>query len=47
MSASINLIPLSALQAAGIPENKIWGHPMEVTGFRGRANIQRDTYNFG
>ena len=36
-SASVNLIPLSTLQAAGIPENKILGHPMEVTGFRGRG----------
>ena len=33
----VNLIPLSTLQAAGIPKNKILGHLMEVTGFRGRS----------
>ena len=36
-SASINLIPLSTLQVAGISERKIQGCPMEVTGFGGRG----------
>ena len=31
--ASVNLIPLSTLQAPGISERKIQGCPMEVTGF--------------
>ena len=31
--ASVNLIPLSTLQAVGISERKIQGCPMEVTGF--------------
>ena len=35
--ASVNLIPLSTLQAAGILEKKIQGYPMEVTGFGGRG----------
>ena len=35
--ASINLIPLSTLQAAGISERKIQRCPMEVTGFGGRV----------
>ena len=35
--ASVNLIPLSTLQAAGILEKKIQGCPMEVTGFGGRG----------
>ena len=35
--ASVNLIPLSTLQAAGISERKIQGCPMEVTGFEGRG----------
>ena len=35
--ASVNLIPLSTLQAAGISEGKIQGCPMEVTGFGGRG----------
>ena len=35
--ASVNLIPLSTLQAAGISEKKIQGCPMEVTGFGGRG----------
>ena len=35
--ASINLIPLSTLQATGISEKKIQGCPMEVTGFGGRG----------
>ena len=35
--ASINLIPLSTLQAAGISERKIQGCPMEVIGFGGRG----------
>ena len=35
-SASVNLIPLSTLQAIGISEKKIQGCPMEVTGFGGR-----------
>ena len=35
--ASVNLIPLSTLQAAGSSERKIQGCPMEVTGFEGRG----------
>ena len=35
--ASVNLISLSTLQAAGISERKIQGCPMEVTGFRGKG----------
>ena len=35
--ASVNLIPLSTLQAAGISERKIQGCLMEVTGFNGRS----------
>ena len=35
--ASINLIPLSTLQVAGISERKIQGCPMEVTRFGGRG----------
>ena len=35
--ASVNLIPLSTLQAAGILERKIKECPMEVTGFGGRG----------
>ena len=35
--ASVNLIPLSTLQAAGILERKIHGCPMEVTGFGRRG----------
>ena len=35
--ASLNLIPLSTLQAAGISERKIQGCLMEVTGFGGRG----------
>ena len=35
--ASINLIPLSTLQAVGISERKIQGCPMEVIGFGGRS----------
>ena len=31
--ASVNLIPLSTLQAVGISKRKIQGCPMEVTGF--------------
>ena len=34
---SINLIPLSILQAAGISERKIQGCPMEVTRFGGKG----------
>ena len=41
-SASVNLIPLSTLQAAGILERKIQGCPMEVIGFSGR-----DKYTVG
>jgi len=37
MGASVNLIPLSTLQAIGILESKIQGCPLEVTGFRGRG----------
>lgn len=37
-SASVNLIPLSILEATGIiPENKIQGYPIEVTRFRGKG----------
>ena len=37
-SASVNLIPLSTLEATGIiPENKIQGYPIEVTIFRGKG----------
>ena len=36
IGASINLIPLSTLQAAGISERKIQGCLMEVIGFGGR-----------
>ena len=36
-SATVNLIPLSTLQAARILEGKIQGCPMEVTGFQGRG----------
>ena len=39
---SVNLIPLSTLQAVGISERKIQGFPMEVTGFGGRGE-----YNVG
>ena len=35
--ASVNLIPLSTLQAAGISKRKIQGCPMEVTGFGKRG----------
>ena len=35
--ASMNLIPLNTLQAAGISEGKIQGCPMEVMGFGGRG----------
>ena len=35
--ASVNLIPLSILQAVGISERKIQGCPMEVTRFGGRG----------
>ena len=31
--ASVNLIPLNTLQAAGISERKIQGYPIKVTGF--------------
>ena len=37
MGASVNLIPLSTLQATGISEKKIQGCLMEVTGFGGRG----------
>ena len=37
IGASVNLIPLSTLQAAGILERKIQGCPMEVTRFGGRG----------
>jgi len=37
IGASINLIPLSTLQAARILENKIQGYPMEVIGFGGKG----------
>ena len=35
--ASVNLIPLSTLQVAGISERKSQGCPMEVTRFGGRG----------
>ena len=35
--ASVNLIPLSTLQAAEISKRNIQGYPMEVTGFGGRS----------
>ena len=35
--ASVNLIPLSTLQAAGISKRKIQECPMEVTGFDGKG----------
>ena len=35
--ASVNLIPLSILQVAGISVRKIQGCPMEVTGFGGKG----------
>ena len=34
---SMNMIPLSTLEAVKIPRSKIMGFPMEVTGFRGRG----------
>ena len=37
IGASVNLIPLSTLQAAEISERKIQGCLMEVTGFGGRG----------
>ena len=37
IGASVNLIPLSTLQVAGISERKIHGCLMEVTGFGGRG----------
>ena len=37
IGASVNLIPLSTLQAVGISERKIQGCPMEVTRFGGRG----------
>ena len=42
MGTLVNLIPLCILQVAGIPENKILGHPMEVIEFGGR-----DEYTVG
>ena len=36
-STSVNLIPLSTLQTAGISKSKIQGCPMEVTGFGGKG----------
>ena len=40
--ASVNLIPLSTLQAIGISERKIQGCLMEVTGFDGRGEYTAD-----
>ena len=37
IDASVNLIPLGTLQAAGISESKIQGWPIEVIGFEGRG----------
>ena len=37
IGASINLIPISTLQATGVLERKIQGCLMEVTGFGGRG----------
>uniref|UniRef100_A0A2N9EZT3 Reverse transcriptase/retrotransposon-derived protein RNase H-like domain-containing protein n=1 Tax=Fagus sylvatica TaxID=28930 RepID=A0A2N9EZT3_FAGSY len=34
-SSCLNLIPLNTLQAANVPQQKIQGSPMEVTGFGG------------
>ena len=42
IGASVNLIPLSTLQAVGISERKIQGCPMEVTGFDGRGEYIAD-----
>ena len=42
IGASVNLIPLSTLQAAGISERKIQGCLMEVTGFGGRGEYTAD-----
>ena len=42
IGASVNLIPLSTLQAVGISERKIQGCPMEVTGFGGRGEYIAD-----
>ena len=36
-STSVNLIPLSTLQTAGISKSKIQGCPIEVTGFGGKG----------
>uniref|UniRef100_A0A2N9F487 Uncharacterized protein n=1 Tax=Fagus sylvatica TaxID=28930 RepID=A0A2N9F487_FAGSY len=35
IGSCLNLIPLSTLQAASVPQQKIQGSPMEVTGFGG------------
>ena len=40
--ASVNLIPLSTLQVAGISERKIQECPMKVTGFGGRGEYTAD-----
>ena len=45
--ASVNLIPLSTLQAAGISERKIQGCPMEVTRFGRRASTPQATFSCG
>ena len=42
IGASVNLIPLSTLQAVGISERKIQGCLMEVTGFDGRGEYTAD-----
>ena len=45
---SVNLIPLSTLQAAGISERKIQGCPTEVIGFSVRGRISgRGEYTMG
>ena len=35
--SSVNLIPLSMLQVARIPESKIFGYPMKVIGIGGKG----------
>ena len=45
--ASVNLIPLSTLQAAGISERQIQGCPMEVTRFGRRESTLQATFSCG
>ena len=44
--ASVNLIPLSTFQVAGISERKIEGCPMEVTRFGGRGEYTVGTFSY-